>query len=757
MRRSLFWKTLAAILVTFMASILLAGWLFDNSVVSFFSRELSGTVGERLDAVNDRHNTFEKNLKDDCITLMRTYEIQVLSSEEEYDRAVRNTIVVAAAAKLANQIGELERGDLILSVVIYPEKSDYYITSGGLYRKSQSYLLADGFRGDMSAYFGSSGYAESLMQARISPDRYDGETVLTYVYPISAYFSYGRGAVAVNVRESGVCALLNETNGTEEPAVITMTDSSGIVLSSEDKSRIGTPFFSDRQNAVAAEIAQSGYLSYDGPDGKQMLVCRTGSQTFYAQYPASVLYGRLASFRTNILLLGTLITLCGIFASVMLTRRAYRPLQSLISAVRSRASREKGPQQADTELLTNAFQALLQSESDLKNRLEKNELTEKEHVLFCLFSRGEADPAQLAFLPQRACRRALCVRIDNYRTFVSALNSSDQFYSKNLILQLFEQYQSPAQSFCGVVLEGDTIGVICADDGGDLSGLTENLRSIGEEIRRAVSFSVSVGIGGSAADIGGIHDSYRQAKEAAEQRFFLGKGCIVTSGPELAARGSCVYPASEEKHLINSVLSGNGEKTAQCLADFFLALKREPCTADSTLLVVSSMITHLWAAVLEDVSFDCSGIRIFDFLKQVLEQETLGEIESELKTFLLSLTAGRATAEAGIQAGDLIAYIDENYAKDIDTNRIADRFGISYSYVRKLFKEKTGKTIVEYLNHVRLMHAKQMLAGTDFSIGEIAQKCGYYNEQGLFRAFRRAEGVTPGEYRKSAQRTSSRG
>ena len=95
----------------------------------------------------------------------------------------------------------------------------------------------------------------------------------------------------------------------------------------------------------------------------------------------------------------------------------------------------------------------------------------------------------------------------------------------------------------------------------------------------------------------------------------------------------------------------------------------------------------------------------------------------------------------------IMEYIDTNYKKDISIENVADYVGLSYSYVRKIFKAETGKNIVDYTNFIRINEAKLILTETDVSIADIALALGYNNDQSFSRFFKKYEGVTPGEYR----------
>jgi two-component system response regulator YesN len=99
----------------------------------------------------------------------------------------------------------------------------------------------------------------------------------------------------------------------------------------------------------------------------------------------------------------------------------------------------------------------------------------------------------------------------------------------------------------------------------------------------------------------------------------------------------------------------------------------------------------------------------------------------------------------------------ENYNQNITIDNIADYIGISYSYLRMLYKEATGCNLNDYINQLRLQKAKQLLLETNYTVKEIVSMCGFNHERSFFRSFTQSEGISPSKYRelnKTAHKTS---
>ncbi len=82
------------------------------------------------------------------------------------------------------------------------------------------------------------------------------------------------------------------------------------------------------------------------------------------------------------------------------------------------------------------------------------------------------------------------------------------------------------------------------------------------------------------------------------------------------------------------------------------------------------------------------------------------------------------------------------YMYPLRVEEIADKINLDRRYLSRIFKEKTGQTIQEYLIQVRMEEAKRLLA-QGFSVEESAQMCGYEDTCNFSKMFKRKMGISP--------------
>jgi len=94
-----------------------------------------------------------------------------------------------------------------------------------------------------------------------------------------------------------------------------------------------------------------------------------------------------------------------------------------------------------------------------------------------------------------------------------------------------------------------------------------------------------------------------------------------------------------------------------------------------------------------------------------------------------------------------VALIDERLAEPLAVNEIASAVHLSPFHFARMFRRSTGCSPHEYLTRRRLERAKQLLAGSDLSMLQIAHTVGYRTQAHFTRVFHEGTGTTPRRYR----------
>ena len=87
--------------------------------------------------------------------------------------------------------------------------------------------------------------------------------------------------------------------------------------------------------------------------------------------------------------------------------------------------------------------------------------------------------------------------------------------------------------------------------------------------------------------------------------------------------------------------------------------------------------------------------------------------------------------------------LSERYRENEPIAYYAALSGMSEVNFRRLFKEYTGRSPIEYRNDVRLSNARIMLGGGEFNVSEAAEACGFSNLSFFIRLYKKRYGHTP--------------
>ena len=96
-----------------------------------------------------------------------------------------------------------------------------------------------------------------------------------------------------------------------------------------------------------------------------------------------------------------------------------------------------------------------------------------------------------------------------------------------------------------------------------------------------------------------------------------------------------------------------------------------------------------------------------------------------------------------------VRYIERNYAQKLRVEALAETLGIDRMYLRNLFTRYVGMSTMDYIMQVRISHARELLALPELSVSSVALAVGYSDVLCFSKAFKKAVGVSPTEFRES--------
>ncbi|MDO5734037.1 MAG: AraC family transcriptional regulator [Eubacteriales bacterium] len=110
--------------------------------------------------------------------------------------------------------------------------------------------------------------------------------------------------------------------------------------------------------------------------------------------------------------------------------------------------------------------------------------------------------------------------------------------------------------------------------------------------------------------------------------------------------------------------------------------------------------------------------------------------------------AARLRDERNHAVLDAVHYIRENLAADLSLKAVSEYVFLNRSYFSTLFKEVTGQNLTLFVRKERIRQAERYLLGTNYSIEEISNLCGFHSPAYFSTVFKQSTGLSPSEYRE---------
>lgn len=144
-------------------------------------------------------------------------------------------------------------------------------------------------------------------------------------------------------------------------------------------------------------------------------------------------------------------------------------------------------------------------------------------------------------------------------------------------------------------------------------------------------------------------------------------------------------------------------------------------------------------------------MQITDYILKPVNFEEFGICIDRLKVALYE-SGLQSNKDAGEQETRVIInitkYLQEHMEEDVSLSILAEKFHLSAQYISQLFKSEIGVNFLAYLTNLRIEKAKKLLATTALPIMEVAGQVGYSDYRVFTKVFKKAENMTPSQYRR---------
>ncbi|MBR2188784.1 MAG: response regulator [Eubacterium sp.] len=280
----------------------------------------------------------------------------------------------------------------------------------------------------------------------------------------------------------------------------------------------------------------------------------------------------------------------------------------------------------------------------------------------------------------------------------------------------------------------------------------ERARQLRETLQDAFAGGFRIGIG-TVKPLPELEESYREALGALR---ITDAGVAHAKDVKSDIRFAENYPIETEKQLFHAIEQGDAENSRKYAKQFFKWM--ETNYAEALMDIRVKILEFVLRAEL--MAHQAVGLTYYfmsrsSYLPDVMNTNDLGALESWFVSHILQ-TADYIADKRRRENANLVSRVrnrvDNEYSDpDLSLEGISRDEDVSFYYLSRLFKEKTGETFMEYLTGRRLGRAKELMIQTNKPMREICLEVGYTDPNYFSRIFKKNVGKTPTEFRGEVQ------
>lgn len=753
--KSLFIKIIASFVAVLVITMTIFYAVLEFKVFPEFEEEIVRTNTGKLTVVQNNMENMIESI--DKLVLNLSFKPE-LNELQKIESVVNNNTehIFLISDIIASLLSSVKTNDAVSSVLLYAQSCDYVFTSNREFEKSSTFQYNKWI----------TDYKETNENAIYNiTDNPPGEynNIVTFVYPLSKFATTMDGAVAVNVSRDYILGSILSKSKDSDGTLLVFDDDRQLIMSYEGS----VTEISDTKkltDAIYGSQDKEGYV-YTDFGGKKCIAVfvRTNinKRTFVEIYPAETVLTRPKVLRYTIILTIIALIILGLLVSYLLSAKIYSPIKGLMNRIKSSDNYIQSDNEVET--ISNALDSIIQQNKDITAFLDNNRAYIRNTYIENLLDGVENTSENYEMMGIELYNHHCCglISIDKYNLFSEKYDGRQRHHMKMLICDICEKAFDSSIRCYAVVGKNDRVFLLVSlkdkNNSEDLQKLEECLVNCQKKINDLTGFSVTITLGNFAEAPEGIKKSCQEAAEALKFRIIAGYNSIIPiSQYKLSENLEYFYPFDEEKHLFNQLLLNDGKGVSDALKKFFDAFVHRNDLAYTNIIYIYNQLLNSAIKFFNDNNFSHSYIlqEYSSRIKEDLDNNTLDEINSHITDLFAGITQMNDREEKYVS--QVIEYIENHYKEDIDVNTLADELYISYSHLRKIFRENMGTSLTSFINKRRIKEAKILLKETDMTIYDMAINLGYNSDQTFTRFFKKYEGTTPGAYRSAVKMTDNK-
>ncbi len=768
-KKSIFYKAFIALTLVAAIPTIITTIILSYQVMQYSEDEISRSAIGNLKVASNFTKTIAQKLYMDALMLNVNGTVDDMSDINKYDDIFINTDHIMTVNKLQKALMNLDRAnDILQSVYLLPENSDFILsTNQGIRKLSDFYDI--GWMNDyenFKKFKSDSTWLPTRTLSLKDVNNIQGApyNVITFFYNLNSYTTTVSGTLIFNIHEEALCNLINDNSSISEGHII-IINSTGDVISHIKSETVGQKLNENYTREITSSKKREGYIINKNGAERQLVTYYKSdfnNWIYIGVFPLDILLDKVNSLMLRTFFVCFVCLVLGTFVSYIVSKKLSSPLGKLVQDIKVRKGIDIKSNDSEMNILSSAFDYMIKEEERMFSILESNRDNNRNAYLMNLLQGKSSEQWSFDFTGidfDQSDYICAVIGIDKYKEFTNVYSKEQQDYMRTLILKVTEQLIGSTYKCVGIVYEKQKIVLIInlapCPPGVAEPCIKDTFLKVQEELSKVLDNSISVGIGSIQDSLTGVSESFDKAQEALKCKLINGYGSINFWKEINSENSTYFYSYSIEKQIFSIINSGSKEKLEEAISELIREIRDKADIQYENVVQIFNQLAVNTVKFLFDLHLNISMIFGSDYniYHDLSKKETMEDIKQWLVDTYSAISDYLAVSRCQNKSyfDRVLDYITENYKKDIDISVIADNVGLSYSHLRKIFKDETGDNIINYINNMRINESKRLLCQTNLPIREIALNLGYNNEQSFIRFFKKYESSSPGEFRISGK------
>lgn len=603
--------------------------------------------------------------------------------------------------------------------------------------------------------------------------------VYTYVYFMNDMETEnGKCAVIVNLKKDYLTDMVEQLSGKSayDSMRILCLDDNGRIVNAADESLFLKDYsqYTDIQDILKKDGNGGTWIGQDEQGSKCVFSCsgqKNGSWIFVSSLPERDAFGEMRKITVLYAVFNLFILVITFWIAIRVSEKLYNPIAKLKEHVNDKSSVSGKQGENELETVAKVFDAVLESAQklemreranlfQLQNTCIKNIITgewglndrktvrecEKNHISRKIFSEEE--------------KALLLIRIDKVDDLSEKYSGTEREIVYFALINIVNEIIGEAFENRGCNIRPGEFCFLIQTDGA--SDYTEKMREISQELQQKIKdnmkLDVSLVIGQPRKNQDNFGKMYEDIQRLAQYIFIFGQGCIIDYRYfEQVNNEYYLIDWKQEKMLVEALKMGKKEEACR----IYQQISDETCKYDYENIINTyfylaySLYNECCLNVdKEKSSFAMMIMPLIGCITEMKSKQEVDEAFVKLIEEIVDFYNEFNSRKSSDIVDQVTRIINENYRDpNICLNEIAQKINKAPSYVGRMFKEKTNKSVSEQIMDMRMAEIKRLLDETDLPLNTIVESVGLEKTNYFYTLFRKYFGVTVSAYDRKQGRT----